>query len=174
MVPIVQKQHTQIFIVIGRSRTIDYDATKDTFPRLQSKVGVVPGGSVLYGLPCVRYGIFGSRGTLSDRNDTILVIGVVLADTVPVNTGTVLRVDEVVRYVNSDCITPVCKEGRSRNSAEPLLVHIYHTVHLDIPVDSHCGTRHTVGCDSDIVKCQPVLPGDSSVGSLCRRMSANQ
>lgn len=43
MIPIIEKQHSQIFIVISRCRAIDYYTTKDSLPCLQRKVGVVPG-----------------------------------------------------------------------------------------------------------------------------------
>lgn len=137
MIPVVQKEHTQVLIVIGRSRAIDHDSTKDTLPRLQSKVGMIPSRAILRCLPSVRYSIFRGCGTLSDRDDTILIVGIVLTNAVPVNTSAILRVDQVVRNMNSDCITPVREDCWSRNSAVLLSARLKNTVYVYPPIDRH-------------------------------------
>lgn len=107
MVPVVQEEHAQVFIVVGRSRTIDDDTTKDTLPRLQCKVRMIPGASVLYCSPRVSDSVLGSSWALSDRDHTVLVVGVILADTMPMNASAVLGIDQVVCYMNSDGIAPI-------------------------------------------------------------------
>lgn len=83
MVPVIQEHHTEILIVIGRGRTVNDNSSKDALPSLQSEVGVVPRRTVLRSSPGVSDLLSGCSWTLRDRYDTVLVIGVVLADTVP-------------------------------------------------------------------------------------------
>lgn len=67
--------------------------------------------------PCVRDGVLRCGRTLGNRDNTILVIGVVLTDAVPVDAGPILRVDQVVRHMHCDCVTPVCEQSWARNGA---------------------------------------------------------
>lgn len=67
--------------------------------------------------PCVRDGVLWCGRALGNRDDTILVIGVVLTDAVPVYAGPILRVDQIVRHMHCDCVTPVCEQSWARNGA---------------------------------------------------------
>jgi hypothetical protein len=67
--------------------------------------------------PCVGDGVLWCSRTLSYRNDTILIIGVILANPVPMNASAVLRVNEVICHMNCNCVAPVCKQSRPRNGA---------------------------------------------------------
>lgn len=113
MVPIIQEEHTEVLIVVGRSRAVDDNASKDTLPRLESKVGMIPSRAVLQSSPSVRHSVFGGSGTLCNGHNTILVVGVVLANAMPMNAGSIIGVDQVVRHMYRDCIAPVCKQSRS-------------------------------------------------------------
>lgn len=98
---------------------------------------VIPSAAVLSSSPRVRDSIIWSGRTLGDRDDAVLVIGVVLTDTVPVNTSTVLGVYQVVRHMDSDGVAPVCKYCRARDGTINSLVQIIQNIPFDIPIDSH-------------------------------------
>ena len=85
-------------------------------------MGVIPGAAILSCSPRVRDSVFWSCRTLGDRDNAILVISVVLTDTVPVYTGTVLGVDEIVRYMDSDGVAPVCEQCGTRDGTINSLV----------------------------------------------------
>jgi hypothetical protein len=74
-------------------------------------------GVYLSSSPCIGDGVLWCSRTLSYRNDTILIVGVILANPVPMNASAVLRVKEVVRHMNCNCVAPVCKQSRPRNGA---------------------------------------------------------
>lgn len=97
---------TKIDVVVGSGRPVDEDSAEDAVPGLNGKVSVVPGRSVLQSFPAVCLSVTGRDGTLGDRRHTVILlkhrvlvnitreigkrkrgtyVGIVLADTVPVN-----------------------------------------------------------------------------------------
>lgn len=88
--------------------------------------------------PCVCDGVLWSSRTLSDRDDTILIIGVVLSDAMPVDAGTILGVDQVVSNVYCDCVTPVCEQSRPRDGAKRPSACSELGVPRGLPIHSHC------------------------------------
>ena len=67
MIPIIEKQYAQVFVVVAGGGPVDDDATEYTFPCLKRKVGVVPGGTVLSGSPSVGHRFTGGGWALRDR-----------------------------------------------------------------------------------------------------------
>lgn len=121
MVPVVQEEHAQVFIVIGRSRAIDDDTTKNTLPCLKRKVRVVPGTSILSCSPSVCDSVPGSSRALRYRDNTILIIGVILSNTVPMNASAVSRIDQVVCHMDSNGVAPICEQRWAGNRAGVIL-----------------------------------------------------
>lgn len=103
--PVVQEDVAEILIVVGSGGTVDQDTTKDTLPGLKTKVRVVPGGTVLLGLPGVSDLRAGRSRALCDGRYTIILVGVVLPDTVEVNAGSVGGRRERVGHVDNDSVT---------------------------------------------------------------------
>lgn len=69
--PVVEKDMTKIFVVVGSGRSVNEDPAKDAIPGLNGKVSVVPGRSVLQGLPAVCLSVARRDGTLRDRRHTV-------------------------------------------------------------------------------------------------------
>lgn len=98
--------------------------------------------------PRVGLGITGSNRALADRGDTIHLVGVVLTNTVPVNSRSV--VGHVVGDMDNDSVTPVCNDGGARNGA----------------VDGEDNTLPSIRGGSDVLDIEPVFPGYTSVWHL--------
>lgn len=148
VVPVVQEDHAEVLIVVGSGGTVDDDTTEDTLPGLEGEVGVVPGGPVLGGPPGVGHGVVGRQRALGDGADTIGLVGVVLANAVEVNAGTVVGGSQGVGDVNGDSVTPVSEQGGTGDRA----------------VDGHGRAGDTIGRDGDVGELEPVLAGDARVG----------
>ena len=84
VIPLSQEEVSKIDIVVGCSWAIDKNASEDSIPRLHTEVRMVPGRAILSGLEGICHGVSWSSRTLCDRRDTIIWIGKVLANTVPV------------------------------------------------------------------------------------------
>lgn len=69
--PVVQEDVAEIHVVVGRSRTVDENASKNAVPSLDRKVGVIPAGSVLNSAPLVGLSIAGSDRALGDRRHAV-------------------------------------------------------------------------------------------------------
>lgn len=105
--------------------------------------------------PCVSLGITRSNGALGDRGNTIHLVGVVLTNTVPVNSRSV--VGHVVGDMDNDSVTPVCNDGGARNGA----------------VDSEDNTLPSIRGSSDVLDVEPVFPGHTSIWYLVIVVGAN-
>lgn len=90
MVPVVEKQVTEIDIVIRSRRAIDQYATKQSIPCLYIKVRMIPRGPVLGCAPFVCEAISWSDWTLSNAGNAIVVVCVVLSYTMEVNRSSVV------------------------------------------------------------------------------------
>lgn len=150
VIPVVEEHHAEVLVVVGSGGAVDDDAAKDTLPRLKGEVGVVPGRTILQSSPGVGDGVIGGRGALSDGADAVVLVGVVLANAVEVNAGTVVGSRQRVGDVNDDGITPVGEDGRARNGA----------------VDGHGGAGDSIGSDGDVGQLKVVLASDTGVGRL--------
>lgn len=73
---------------------------------------VVPRESVMVCMPLVGHGLARCKGTLSETDDTVHLVGVVLSHTVPMDGRSVSG--HGVSNVNDHLITPACSELRSR------------------------------------------------------------
>lgn len=71
---------------------MDDHRTADTITKLGESVRVVPAGAVLAGLEPVGAGVARGKGTLSDTGNTVLVVGALLNDTVPMDLNSQLVV----------------------------------------------------------------------------------
>lgn len=78
-------------------------------------MAVIPSVAVLGRVESVRVLFIVGDGTLCDAVDAIHFVGSQLADSVPVNRGSVVVV--AVLYVDDDFITPACLNGRTRVGA---------------------------------------------------------
>lgn len=47
MVPVIQEEHAEILIIIGGGGSVDNNATEDSLPGLQGKVGMIPCATIL-------------------------------------------------------------------------------------------------------------------------------
>lgn len=111
VIPIVQKQITKVFVVVGCSRSVDDDSTDDTLPSLEGEVRMVPGGTVLLSLPGVGDALPGSGWALGDRSHTIIRIGVVLANTVEMDTRAIEGCSQGVLDMDHNDVTPIGNES---------------------------------------------------------------
>lgn len=116
MRPIVQEEYTQIFVIVFRCRTVDQYATKDTLPSLQTemrmammmsvydvecsgRMDLLPTRTVLSGSPCISDARAWCCRALSDGNHAIILIGVVLANTMEMNTCAVFTCTKIVSHL---------------------------------------------------------------------------
>lgn len=105
VVPVRQRKHAEVDIVVGRGRAVNLDAAEDAVPRLHVEVRVVPRASVLCCAPGVGDRVAGGSGALSDGGHAIILVGVVLADAVEVD-GCAVVLHRVLD-VHDDSVTPV-------------------------------------------------------------------
>jgi hypothetical protein len=121
---VVNHDSTGINVVVCSSRAVNDHRTADTITKLAESVGVVPTGAVLAGLEAVGAGVARGDSTLSDTWNTVLIVGAVLDDTVPMNLGLSVRLEshEELSYRSSivlhlvgdmdlDPVTPVALDG---------------------------------------------------------------
>lgn len=71
MRPIVEEQVSEVFVVIGGCWTVDQNATEDTIPCLNGKVGVIPRRAILSCAPGVGEAVAGSNWALGDGRDAV-------------------------------------------------------------------------------------------------------
>ena len=145
--PVAQEERSFIHVVIRGCWSIDDDTAVDTFPGLQPDVGMIPRGPILLGSPFVSHGVTGSNGTLGNRDHTIHWVCVVLADTMPVDAGTIPCRMQTVFDMDNDPVTPVCKEGWSRKST----------------VDRPDWAGESIWRKCDLPHIKPVFPRNTSV-----------
>ena len=89
MVPVIQEEMSQIYIVVRSRRTIDEDPTEDSVPRLYIKMRVIPPSSILVSMPPVSVGVSRGNRALSNAGDTIHLARPVLANTMEMQAGAV-------------------------------------------------------------------------------------
>lgn len=90
MVPVIQKDMTQINVVVGRCRAIDQDTSEYTIPCLDVKVGVIPASAIFDCTPLVGIRISWGNRTLCYTRDSIHLVGPILSDTVEMQTGAII------------------------------------------------------------------------------------
>ena len=115
LTPVVQEKHSLVFIIVAACRAVDDDTSQNTFPCLERKVRVIPRTSVLSCSPGIGDGLSGCSRTLSDGSNTVMLVGVVLANTVEMKTGSVVCKTVVESYCDS--VTPIGKESRAGESS---------------------------------------------------------
>lgn len=103
--PVLQGDHPEVLVVVGRRRPVDDHGPKDAHAVLQAQVAVVPGGPVLRQVEAVCERGAGSDGALRDPGDAIRGHRVELPDAVPVDGGSVDR--QVVCDVDVQTVSPV-------------------------------------------------------------------
>lgn len=139
LTPIVQKQVTCVNVVVGRSGSVDENATKHTLPRLKREVRVVPGASILGRSPFISERLSRCNGALGYGRYAIILVCIVLTDTMKVNTSAV--VGKAIRHMDSDSVAPVGNDGRT----------------WERTVDSKTNALDAVGRDSGVRKFKVVL-----------------
>jgi len=87
--PVVDGHWAQVNVPVVGCRTVDDQRTSDTVTVLSRVVRVVPSGTELSGLEVVCLGLTRGKRALGDTVDTILDGAAQLAETVPVDGGTV-------------------------------------------------------------------------------------
>lgn len=102
---LINHDSTKIQVVVRCSRSVDNDRTTNTSTVLRQQMAVVPSGTIGGCNPCVGSALTRSDTTFGDTWNTILVVGAVLQDTMPVNSGCVAC--HLVGDCDYDCITPV-------------------------------------------------------------------
>ena len=145
--PIVDDEVTSIHIKVGRFGTINVHGTEETFVRLESQVTVVPGKSIALSNPLVGHCLSGSQSALSNTNDTIHLVCVVLSDAVPVDGCSIAS--HGVCDMDDDLITPACLEKRTR----------------ELSVDTESLTADTIGSDGTLSQIETVLNLVASLGN---------
>jgi hypothetical protein len=86
MIPVVEEDHAEILVIVGRGRAIDDDATKDTLVGLEREVGVIPARAILGCLPGVCDRFPDCNGALGHSSHAIMLIRVVLSDPMEMKT----------------------------------------------------------------------------------------
>lgn len=71
MGPVIQENVTKILVVVGCSRAVDENASKDAVPSLHSEVRVVPRASVLRRSPFVGLSVSRGEGALCNGRDAV-------------------------------------------------------------------------------------------------------
>ena len=90
-------------VPVGGVGAVDDDGAQQALAVLDGVVRVVPAGPVLGRLPLVGVAVSGSDGTLGLRGGAVGIVGVELADVVPVDAGAV--VGKVVADFDLDVVT---------------------------------------------------------------------
>lgn len=137
--PIVDDEVTSIHIEVSRFGTINVHGTEETFVCLKSQVTVVPGESVALSDPLVGHCLSGSQSALSNTNNTIHLVGVILSDAVPVNGSSIAS--HGVCDMDDNLVTPACLEKRTR----------------ELSVDTESLTADTIGSDGTLSQIETVL-----------------
>ena len=106
---------SHIDIVIGAGRSLDDDGALNTVCVLGDEMAVIPRRTVRGGNPLVDAGVTWCKTTLGHTWNTVLIVGIELTDTVPMDGGGIIGQG----VVNSDLdgITPVANDGRAGNLA---------------------------------------------------------
>ena len=108
---IIDHDSACINIVVGSGWAMDDHRSANTITVLTVHVGVVPASTILVGLEGVCTGLARSHSTFRDTWNTVLVVGTLLEDTMPMNGGCVIR--HLVGNSDLDSITPVAFEKRT-------------------------------------------------------------
>ena len=110
---IADQDSSQIDIVISAGRSLDDKWALNTIRELGNEMAVIPGGAVGAGNPLVDTGITWCQTALSNTWNTILIVGIELTNTMPVDGGRIVSQGVVNRDLDS--ITPVAYNGGSWN-----------------------------------------------------------
>lgn len=90
VVPVIHKDMPKVNIIIGTCRAIDQNSSKEPVPSLHVEVRVIPAGAILDSAPRVGQRIAGGNRALSDTRRPVHLVRAVLADSVEVNTSTII------------------------------------------------------------------------------------
>ena len=90
MRPVVQEEVSEVFVVVCCGGAVDEDSTEDAVPGLNGEVGVVPGRTILSCTPGISKGISRGDWALGDAWNAIHLVRVVLANTMKVDSSTVV------------------------------------------------------------------------------------
>lgn len=102
---LINHDRAEIVVVVSSSRTVDDDRTTNTTAILRQQMAVVPTSTIDIGNPGVCSARAWGNTAFSDTRNTILVVGAVLQDTVPVDSGCVAL--HIVGNGDRYSITPV-------------------------------------------------------------------
>ena len=94
MIPVIQEEYAKILIVVFGGGSVDENATKDTLPRLQRKVRMVPRGAILRSPPSISNRLAWCGWALGDLTNAILLVRIQLPDAVKMNACAVVRCRE--------------------------------------------------------------------------------
>lgn len=143
---VLEEEHTHVDVIVVGGRSVDDHRTEHAIGSLQGKVRVVPGAAVLGGAELVGERLARGDGALGDTRNTIILDGVALVDTVPVDGGAVGL--HVVGHVDDEIVTPVGGDQGAGGGAVDGLAVALVTIGVAVIL---------------LLDGEPVLPGDSSV-----------
>ena len=114
-IQIINHDASQIHIVVSSRGSMDDDWASNAITVLGVEMAVVPAGTVGCCLPLIDPGVTWCKCALSHTWNTIVRVRANLADTVPMDGGTVAL--HLVVNRDLDRVTPVALDGRSWNLA---------------------------------------------------------
>lgn len=103
--PVVEKEHTEVLIVVSRGWTVQDQASESTLCVLQTEMTMIPGGAILGSLELVSLRATRRHGAFSDTRHAVVVTAIELPQAVPMNSSAVAL--EIVSDVNLESVTPV-------------------------------------------------------------------
>lgn len=164
MVPVVQKQVTEINIVVRSGGAVDQYTAKQSVPRLHVEMRVVPGGSILGSTPLIGETVSGSDWTLSYTGNAIVVVGPVLSNAVEMNRSSVVL--KCIGYMHDLAwlVHFVCAKGIRNLLTDPVAPVGDDGWTRKRTIDGHYRNFDPVWRGSAILDIEPVLSSDTSVG----------
>lgn len=165
MVPVVQKQVTEINIVVRSGGAVDQNTAEQSVPRLHVEMRVVPGGSILGCAPLIGEAVSRSDGTLSHTGNAIVVVGVVLSNAVEMNrSSVVLKCIGYMHNLANRLVHFVLAKGTGNVLTDPVAPVGDDGWTWKRAVDGHHRDLNAVRRGGAILDVEPVLSSDTSVG----------
>lgn len=109
---LIDHDGTQVEVIVRSSRPMNNDGSSNTTAILSQGVRVIPSGAVGRRMPLVDSGSAWRNAALSDTWNTVLIVGAILSDTVPMDGCGIIR--QCVEHGDLDDISPVGHNGLAR------------------------------------------------------------
>lgn len=145
MRPVIEKQHTEVFVVLSCRRAMNHNAAKHSLPCLKREMRMIEACPILLGPPGIGVTCPWGNWTLGNRDSAVHLVIEKLSDPMKMNTGAI--VFQIVFYMNLDGVSPVCLHGGA----------------WILAIDEHHGSIDAIGGSCGIGDVKPVLSHNTCV-----------